>query len=324
MAVPGGTFETYQTVGIREDLTDVISLISPTKRPFMSNIERASAMQTMHEFQTDELDPASPDNAAAEGDDTASDTATPTKRYANFTQIVKKIARVSGTNRAVDAAGRADELDYQVYKRLEEVGRDIETAMSSGNGAAAGSSGSGRKMAGAGRWTWNEVNATGATGGAATTDPGAGAPTGDLADATGAGVIDEDNLKAAIKLCWDDGGEPDMVLANGTNKQQISEFTGIATRYREVANEPAAIIGAADLYVSDFGTHYIVASHFMPTATLASFVLVLDTEQWKSCYLRPVGRENLAKTGDSDRVQVLGEVTLQATNPLASAKVVYT
>ncbi len=324
MAIPTGTFETYDTVGIREDLTDVISMISPTKRPFMSNIARGTATQTLHEFQTDELAAANPDNASIEGDDEDADVANPTSRFANRTQIFKKIARVSGTDRAVDAAGRADELDYQVYKRLEEVGRDVEAALLSGNGASAGDGSSGtpaaRKLAGAGRWLWFNNENTGVTG-QVTPAVTSGAPGTDVTNASTPAAVSETRLKNAIQGAWQEGGDIDLIMAAGTDKVVMSGFPGIATQYKENTVGPAAIIGAADVYVSDFGTHYIVASHFMPVGVGDRYVLCLDTEQWETCYLRPITRTELSKTGDSDRVQVLGELTLQCTNHKASAKV---
>ena len=88
MAVPTGTFETYQAIGNREDLQDDIYDITPMDTPFMSNIPRGSATYTFHEWQTDVLDAASADNATIEGDDATTNTAVPTVRLGNYTQIM--------------------------------------------------------------------------------------------------------------------------------------------------------------------------------------------------------------------------------------------
>ena len=72
MAVPGNTVQTYNRVGIREDLADVIYNISPTECPFMSNAGKGSASQTNHEWQTDGLAAAGA-NAQIEGDDFGAD-----------------------------------------------------------------------------------------------------------------------------------------------------------------------------------------------------------------------------------------------------------
>ncbi len=66
------TYQTYTSIGQREDLSDVIYSISPTDTPFMSSIGKAKATATNHEWQTDALASAVLTNAAVEGD-TASD-----------------------------------------------------------------------------------------------------------------------------------------------------------------------------------------------------------------------------------------------------------
>ena len=75
MAAPTGTFQTYQAVGDREDLADMIYDISPTETPFMSNASRGKAYNTFHEWQTDSLAAATADNITIEGDDATTNTA---------------------------------------------------------------------------------------------------------------------------------------------------------------------------------------------------------------------------------------------------------
>ena len=41
---------------VREDLTSVIYNISPTEVPYQANAGRGTALQTLHEWQIDELD----------------------------------------------------------------------------------------------------------------------------------------------------------------------------------------------------------------------------------------------------------------------------
>ena len=59
-------YQTYQTVGIREDLADIIYSISPTETPFMSGVAKTSATNTTHQWQTDSLADVAA-NAAVEG-----------------------------------------------------------------------------------------------------------------------------------------------------------------------------------------------------------------------------------------------------------------
>lgn len=247
MAVPGGTLTGYAAIGEREDLADVIYDISPMDTPFMSNVSRGNATATFHEWQTDVLDSAAIDSQI-EGDDAAADTATPTVRLGNYTNISRRVPRVTGTLRAVDTAGRRDEMSYQVAKRGRELKRNIETGLCGLQAADAGGAGTARVSAGIACWLWDNQQQKGesattetVTSGAPTTAPTAGTPV----------AITETDLKSAISDCWDDGGDPTVVLCGSSNKKAISAFGGIATLYRDSqGQQPATIIGAADVYVS--------------------------------------------------------------------------
>ena len=61
----------------------------------------------------------------------------------------------------------------------------------------------------------------------------------------------------------------------------------------------------------------LVPSRFTPAAQ----VYVLDTSTWSVDYLRPIQMTTLAKTGDSERRQILAEYTLAAQSPEANAKI---
>ena len=318
MAVPPtGTFTGFAAIGEREDLADIIYDISPTDTPFMSNIGRGTANAVFVEWQTDALESASADNAASEGEDATTSTATPTVRFGNYTQIMDKVPRVSGTLRAVNTAGRRDEFSYQIAKRGRELKRDIESAFLSNNAATAGSATNARKLAGAGAWLFGNVVAKGASATTVTVTSGAPltAPT-----AGTAGTYTEGDLKTVLEAIWNDGGDPDVVIHNSTDKKLASAFGGIATLYRDTAgkNAPASILGAADIYVSDWGQVQLVADRFIPSSP---YVGVFDLEYWEAKYLRPIQQNELAKTGDSDRAQLICEVTLCCLEPDANGKV---
>lgn len=104
MALPTSTLATFQAIGNREDLTDMIYRIAPTATPFISGIEREKATATLHEWQTQDL-AAAGTNAQLEGDDPTTTATTVTVRLNNVTQISYKVARVSGTQQAVQHAG---------------------------------------------------------------------------------------------------------------------------------------------------------------------------------------------------------------------------
>jgi hypothetical protein len=315
MAVPTGTYQRYTAVGLREDLENIIYDISPTDTPFMSNVTRKKATSTFHEWQTDTLDAAVSTNAQIEGDEANTNTASPTSRFGNYTQIMTKVPRVSGTLRASDAAGRRDELSYQIAKRGRELKRDMESAFLGTQAATTGAAAAARTMAGVAAWLFDNTVANGSA--ATTVAVTSGAPLTAPTSGTAA-TFSEAMLKSAIKKCWDEGGSPNLVMVGSFNKQIASAFAGIATQYRDNQQTgPATIIGSADIYVSDFGQHQIVANRFMPS----NQVYCLDMEYWSVAYLRPIQNVELAKTGDSDRSMILTECTVIADNPKASAKV---
>ena len=138
MAVPANTIQTVTRVGNREDLSDIIYNIAPTDTPFISAINaggRGTATSVYTEWQTDSLAAADPNNAKVQGDDLANDTAAPTTRLGNYTQIFAKTIGTSTTQQAVKSAGRPNEHSYQLAKKGKENKRDME-ARFTGNYAA--------------------------------------------------------------------------------------------------------------------------------------------------------------------------------------------
>lgn len=315
MAVPAGTTTEFDIVGDREDLEDIIFDISPVETPFASNAKKGGADRTYAEWQTDALAAAAA-NANLDGDDSSPNTITATLRLGNYTQILKKTVQVSGTTEAVDKAGRESELAYQLAKRGKELKRDLEYALCQNTVAVAGSSATARQMAGIERWiaTNKDHNTDGTT--PVTTS---GAPTTDLTDGTTVRTFTEALLKAVLASVWDEGGDPTTLMVGKYNKQIASGFSGIATLYRDTAPKigQAEIIGAADVYVSDFGQLAIVPNRFMRGRTAA----VIDWDYWEVSALRPFFKEKLAKTGDSEKWHIVGEYTLKALNEKASGKI---
>src|SRR5262249_48333410 len=126
MALPTNTFTTYSAVGNREDLSDMIYRIDPTDTPFMTGIDKAKATAVNHEWQTQALAAPNPANAQLEGDDATADVTTPTVRLGNICQISRKVPQVSGTQQAVEHAGRDNEMAYQEMLKGLELKRDME------------------------------------------------------------------------------------------------------------------------------------------------------------------------------------------------------
>ncbi|WPZ05494.1 DUF5309 domain-containing protein [Pelagerythrobacter marinus] len=309
MAVPTNTVQTFSRNSIREDLTNIISNISPTDTPFMSNIGTGKAKQRLHEWQKDSLASPDGDNKTIEGDDVTADPAAATSRLNNYTQLSDKAVSVSSTARAVDNAGYADELAYQVSKRAKELKRDIETRINGNFAAVPGGAGTAGETAGSVAFMYTNVDAE-ATG----TDPTlSGGTSGYPNAAAGAGVaraFTEAQLKNVHELAWTEGGEPTMLIMSGKLKQVASTFSGIAAQRKENTRGQATIIGAADVYVGDFGEVSFVPSRFCPT----DVAQLIDPSLWKLMDLQPYQLEDLAKTGHSDKKMLSREYVLQCQN----------
>jgi hypothetical protein len=301
-------YNAHTAIGQREDLTDVIYNISPTETPFMSSIGKTKATAVYHEWQTDSLAAATTANAAVEGADASDATLAPTTRLGNYTQILQKTIKVSGTLDTVNKAGRKSEKAYQLAKASQEIKRDLETVMLANQGRDAGSSNSTpRKMASL--LSWITTNSSVGSGGADPTTIGVST----RSDGTQR-TFTEALLKTVVASVFDSGGMPSVLMVGSAGKQKVSSFAGIgATRFNVTGAKPSTIIGAADIYVSDFGNMSVVPNRFMRTRD----ALILDPEYAAVAYLRPFQTNELAKAGDSDKTQILVECTLEVKNEAA-------
>ena len=304
-------FNRYDAVGAREDLSDVIYNISPTDTPIMSSIGKTKATGVYHEWQTDSLAASTTANALVEGADASAADLSPTSRIGNYTQIVGKTIQVSGTLEAVDKAGRKSEKAYQLAKASAEIKRDIETIITANQGQAVGTSNStARKMGSLLSYikTNTSKNGTSVTGVDPTTIGVSTRTDGSTRTFT------ETILKDVISKVFVSGGTPSALFVSPALKQVVSGFTGLsAQRYQVPTSGQATILAGADLYQSDFGVLQIVPNRFMRTRD----ALVLDPEYAALAYLRPFQTNELAKVGDSDRTQILAELTLEVRNEAA-------
>jgi hypothetical protein len=307
------TYTKYDAVGQREDLSDVIYNISPTDTPIMSSIGKTKATAVNHEWQTDSLAAATTANALVEGADATSATMSPTTRLGNLTQIVGKTVQVSGTLESVDKAGRKSEKAYQLAKASAEIKRDIETIITANQAAVAGNgTNTARKMS-----SLLSFIKTNTSVGAGTTTAGADPTTIGVSarvDADTTRTFTEAMLKEVVREVFASGGTPSVLMVSPALKQTVSGFTGLAaTRYQAPVSGQATILAGADIYQSDFGQISIVPNRFMRSRD----ALLLDPEYAALAYLRPFQTIELAKAGDSDKTQILAELTLEVRNEAA-------
>lgn len=311
MALPANTATTYTNVGIREDLSDVIYRVAPEETPFTNNIGRGTATATFHEWQTENLTAADDSNAVLEGDDATLDAANIPARIGNRCQISDKTAVVSGTNDAVNKAGRDTEMARQVMLKGMELARDIEKQMLSNKPSVAGAAGVARQSAG--MEAWIVTNASRGAGGS-----GGGFSGGVVSAATDGTqrAFTETILKAAHLLAFNNGGKPNQLYMGGTQKQVFSTFAGIAIN--RIDNKPdsgkVSIVGAADVYQGDFGRLTAIPH---PYGMRNRTVLGIDPRRVRKANLRGMRNWALAKTGDTEKRQMAEEYCLQVDNELA-------
>jgi hypothetical protein len=320
---------------IREDLEDVIFLLDPMDTWALSNLDRVEASGVYHEWLADDLAAAAA-NRQIEGNDVAFTTANPARRLGNWTQIAHKTFAVSDTLEAVEKAGRASERGRLGVKLLKELKRDVELALvgnqgsSGGQGGGQGGTATARSSAGMEAWIGNgtttltqgeasNVVAT-TTNSANATSPGfaSGAVAAPTDGTTGA--LTEGQLKAALQGAWEDGGDPRVILVGAKQKGVIDAFSGVATRFVDVEKRSqATIIGAANVYVSSFGSpHMVVLSRYVRP----SVALCIDPDYWAVAFLRGFKKTPLARTGEAEKMLISSEFTLVSRNNAASAKVV--
>lgn len=309
MAQPSNSFSSYDAVGNREDLSDLIYDISPTDTPFLSKIPRVKAKATKHEWQIDALAAAVDTNAVVEGDDATTDASAATTRLDNQCQILDKVARVTGTQEKVDKAGRSSEMAYQMEKRMKEIKRDLEKSLFANKAKVVGNDTTARVLGGLQAWV--KTNTSIASDATASAGNGSDIHTDGTARA-----LQESFFETVLASAWDEGAEPSIGYLNKFQKRKIAAFTGNQTTMGKA--EDRKVINSVDVYVDPLGNEVkLVPARQCPT----DVVHFVDPEFAALAVLRDFQSTDLAKTGDSQRKQILFEGTLEVRNEKAHAAI---
>lgn len=305
-------FTTANAVGEREDLSDVITRIDPDETPIFSALKKETGNGVFVEWQVQELAAAVATNYQNEGADAAYATPTATTRLGNYMQISQKDAQVSGTLDAVDKAGRDRETAYQKVLKGLELRRDIEKYLHSDT---ARSSSDPRKAGTLSSWITNVEDATGTS---AATGDGTDVP--DMAGTNRAMTLAQ--IDTAMQAAYTDGGQPNMLVVSPSKKAAFSDLNSGSVATNQInytAPREAAIVGSVSLYLSDFGQLDVVIDRFASDDR----VYLLDSDYASICTLpnRNFTVQDLAKTGDSEKFQIITEWTLKVSAPKAHAAV---
>lgn len=296
-------FKTYDQVGIKEDISEVISNISPTKTPFQTLIKGERVTNRLYQWQEDSLS-AVGDNAQLEGFTASDSTMAPTVMRSNYTQIMQKTVNVSATADVVSTYGRAKETAYQLSKKADELKRELEYHLvGKTQNASAGADGSSARTF---------ANAFGTDVGSnavisASTTVIIDSDTGTVGDQ--AGPLTEAAVLSANQKMFEAGSEAKFLMIKPADSLIVAGFTAAAGRTRDFGADKT-LVNVVDLYVSPFGEQKVILNRFLK----ATEALLFDPSMWSLVTLRPWTRELLAKTGDSDRHLIVGEFSLKHKN----------
>jgi len=349
---------TGKDVSQREDLANFITMITRDETPFMSSIGKAKATAIYHEWQTDQLD--TPGNSTiGEGTDYVQPTAgggggAPAvgdrfnragpfrTRLGNYTQINGKTIAVSGTRRAVDQAGVADEYAYQLKKRGTELRRDVEHDMvhSFNISNATGVQNANARTAGGFQAFINNV-ATATVLGGWSLPATQGDGTGKIKSAAAAagqpakGSLSLTEIDTVMQNIYEEGGKATKIMISPKLRRDFSDLMISDTGVVRNIDEKGKLRQSVDIYMSDFGDLMVVPNYIMgltnavqftqtdgttnlaATTDVANFSALIYDPQWFSmASLRPLKEVDVGQQGDSTIGMMVEEATLEVRNPV--------
>jgi hypothetical protein len=326
-------FTTYNAVGNREDLSNVIYNIDPFDTPVMSAIRRRNVKNRLFDWQTEFLptvaptvvpgtglmDPAA--NAQFEGFALAPHTAQPTIRQNNVTQISERDATISGSQEESDAAGKGSEMAHQMAMASKVLKSDIETAACSRQQRIDGndSGPAARVTEGISHWLGRAKDKTLAVAGAIA--PGtsvtglptaAGSVAGDAPFVAPTAVsITEAMLGDAMQKAYTNGASPTLWVVPPGPKRTISTFVGRSTT--QVLVGKTEVVSTVDVLATDFGRVKVIPSRWVPT----DVGLLIDPDYAAIAFFRSFRQYLMARTGDAETRMIVVEWGVEMRNSLA-------
>lgn len=312
MAVVTNTFQTSDAVGNREELSDVVSRITPEDTPIYSLIPKEGCKSVHPEWETDDL-AAPAENAQLEGDDYTFDATTPPTRLGNYTQIMRKTGIISETQEVVDEAGNVQKTKYQKLKKGVEIRKDVEFSIVTANASVAGTTRKSGSLS-----SWIETNV----------DRGSGGSNGGYNSGTGLTVAPTNGTQRAFtktildsvaKQGYEEGADFRHLVVSPYVKSVFVTFmsdSNVASFRYQTSGGKNTIVANADVYEGPYGKLMVHPNRVMAgSAALARNAFLLDTNMigWK--WLRKIKEDKkVAKTGDAKKFVMVGEGTLCVKN----------
>tara|TARA_R100001440_G_scaffold23873_2_gene38792 strand:+ start:647 stop:1612 length:966 start_codon:yes stop_codon:yes gene_type:complete len=295
---------TYNTVGQREDLSDVLTILEPESTPFVSMANKATATGTFFEVQVDDLSTANFDGVNEGEDVTAFDNKAANRaRIGNYIQKFRRTYAVSDIAELVDTAGVANEFAASEAKAVREIKRDLEAAVCSAQDRQA-DSGAGAPYKTRGMFKWLGV-------GGQPSDVPTFAQ--NIANDT-TGTQTEATFNSVLQELYEANGMPGgqlTLIAGPQLKKEISDFArqaggaGFAFSVTQPA-ESKKITLTVNLYEGDFGTVAIVPSVFLNRTSGSSTIdgdagLLIDPEYVAIHTLKAESNSELENQGGGRR-----------------------
>ena len=209
----------------------------------------------------------------------------------NYTSIFQKAVQVSGTQQVISQYGIEDEFLYQANKAVPHLLRLVERAAFHGV-RSAGSAAAPRSMGGLGTFITDN-----------TLDAG--------------GAIAKADVDAIMEEVFMDGGHPDLLVMNPRVANQLRALLDNSSFVRISQDENKVGLAAIERVITQYGQLELVMDRWCRTTT----AYVIDSGKLGFYTLRSFEVKELARSGDSLKGEVVGELSLLIANEKAHGKI---
>lgn len=311
MAIIANTVLTTAATGNREEVDDLVSLITPADTPLYSGMGKGKAASKHPEWEIETLDtPAA--NAQPEGGEYNYDAVTAPTRPGNYTQIFNKTFVFSGSQGAVDNVGNVEKRAHEMMKKGKALKKDIEYSILDNTA----STNSDPRRSG-GLPTWFTTNVSRGGGGGASGGFSGGVTTVETTGTLRAWT--KALTDTVLQSVYNSGGNVSTLVVSPYNKGVFATFmsdSNVANQRHPVqAGQKISIIGTADIYESPWGPVEVVPNRVMAgSASLARRVYAIDWDMLQWLSLRPIQEDTVAKTGDAEKGVLIHEGCLKVRN----------
>ncbi len=284
--------KSFSLVGKQEDVSDYISMLSPSDTPFLQSISTESVKNTFYQWMEDQLR-AETLNANLEGADPTDSVRDQPAMRSNGTQILQETFKVSGTSDAVKVYGRDKITARETMKTGKLLKMDLEHSLvGTAQTYVAADAATAGKFAGVQAQISSDTTVT----------LGTAAP------------ISEQNVINAHEKLYNAGSDATTLMIKPGDAKTVAGWATSTGRTLEVENGDTKLTNVINVYEGPFGTVRVVKNRRIR----ATDALLYDPKNWKLTVLRNWFREQLAKTGDSTRWMMVGEFGLKHLNQKAT------